>query len=234
MDLGLLFPFQPQQMITKVLVAEDHELANVSLQKTLEELGIREVDYVYYCDHALQKIKHSKIAGNPYDLLITDLSFENDGNPQQITNGVALIAASRLVLPQLKILVFSIESKPAIIDTLFEEQEIDGYVRKSRTDRKDLRLAIDSINRNHRYYPRQLNQLADPKNAYQFTTYDIEIITLLASGVSQKNIPASLVEKGIRPSSLSSVEKRLNHIKIELDFTKNEQLVAFCKDMGII
>jgi two-component system capsular synthesis response regulator RcsB len=30
------------------------------------------------------------------------------------------------------------------------------------------------------------------------------------------------------------VEKRLNLMRETLDFTKNEQLIAFCKDMGVI
>ncbi len=221
-------------MISKVLVAEDHELANVSVQQTLEELGIKDIDYVYYCDDALLKIQHSKISASPYDLLITDLNFENDGNPQKMYDGVSLITACRELLPELKVLVFSVENKPAAIETLFQIQNIDGYVRKSRNDRKELKLAIESVNRNQRYFPRQLSQLINQTNTYQFTEFDIEIISLLASGVSQKNIPASLVEKKFRPSSLSSVEKRLNHIKMELGFNKNEQLIAFCKDMGII
>ena len=41
-------------------------------------------------------------------------------------------------------------------------------------------------------------------------------------------------ENKIRPSGLSSIEKRLNNMKNVLEFSKNEQLVAYCKDMGII
>jgi DNA-binding NarL/FixJ family response regulator len=221
-------------MITKVLIAEDHELANVSVQKTLEELGVRDIDYAFYCDDALVKIQNSKLSGQPYDLLITDLHFENDGIQQQVTDGISLIEASQQLLPAMKIIVFSVENKPATIESLFELQNIDGYVRKSRNDGKELRLALEAIKQHQRYFPRHLTQSINRKNAYQFTDFDIEIISLLANGVSQKNIPSFLLQKGIRPSSLSSVEKRLNHIKVELDCAKNEQLVAFCKDMGII
>ncbi len=202
-------------MINKVLVAEDHELANVSVQKTLEELGITDIDYVYYCDDAILKIKNSAISGQPYDLLITDLNFEMDDKPQHIKDGIALIQASRDHLPQLRIIVFSVENKPATIESLFQVQEIDGYVRKSRHDQKELKLALESIKMNQRYFPRHLSQSAGKSNSYQFTEYDVEIITLLANGIS-------------------SIEKRLNLMKMELGFTKNEQLVAFCKDMGII
>ena len=50
----------------------------------------------------------------------------------------------------------------------------------------------------------------------------------------QKDIPDYLVQHQIKPFGLSGVEKRLNYIREELNFTKNEQMVAFCKDVGVI
>jgi two-component system capsular synthesis response regulator RcsB len=43
-----------------------------------------------------------------------------------------------------------------------------------------------------------------------------------------------LQENQIKPSGLSSLEKRLNHIREVLNFSNNEQLIAYCKDMGIV
>ena len=94
-------------MIKKVLIAEDQESANISVQKTLEQLGIIEIDYVFYCDDALLRITRAARAGNSYDLLITDLSFEEDDQKQNIPTGTELILAARAVQPDLKVLVFS-------------------------------------------------------------------------------------------------------------------------------
>jgi len=221
-------------MIKKILIAEDHESASISVQKTLEELGISDTDYVYYCDDALTKIKHAVQTKQSYDLLITDLSFEEDDRVQHISDGVALIAATRSLQPDLKVLVFSATKDAVIIEKLFVEQSIDAYVRKARNDAKELKLAIEHISKNQRYFPRHLVQLVQQKNAHEFTGFDITIISLLAKGTLQKDIPFHLQQSNIKPSGLSSVEKRLNHIKDMLNFTKNEQLVAFCKDKGII
>lgn len=221
-------------MIKKVLIAEDHESASISIQKTLEEEGIGHPDYAYYCDDALTKIERAKAACDPYDLLITDLSFEEDHHIQRLTGGAALIAAARQVQPELRVLVFSATQDATTIEMLFKKLEIDGYVRKARNDAKELKIAIAQIANNRQYFPRHLVQLIQKKNTYEFTEYDITIISLLAQGVRQKDIPAHLLKNQIRPSGLSSVEKRLNHIKEMLEFSKNEQLVAFCKDMGII
>ncbi|SJZ52024.1 response regulator [Sediminibacterium ginsengisoli] len=221
-------------MIKKVLIAEDQESANISVQKTLEEFGIADPHYVHYCDDAFHKIKKAKEMGDSYDLLITDLSFEEDERVQKIPDGKALILAVREIQPELKILVFSATREATIIEKLYSKLDIDGYVQKARNDAKELKLAIDTIGKNKCYYPRHLLDLVKQMNSHDFTEYDITIITLLAEGIMQKDIPAHLLEKQISPSGLSSVEKRLSRIKETLGFSKNEQLIAFCKDMGFI
>lgn len=220
-------------MINKVLIAEDHETTNLSVQRVLEEIGVEQPEYVYYCDDALAKISRAKQAGNPFDLLITDLYFEKDHNVQQLTEGTQLVEKVRSVQPELKVLVFSAENRPAVIEQLYEKYEIDAFVRKARNDAKELRIAIDSMAKNQRYYPRHLRQFVG-NNSYEFNAFDIAILRLLADGIKQKDIPFYLRRDNIKPSGLSSVEKRLSFLKDELSCSSNEQLIAFCKDKGIL
>jgi two-component system capsular synthesis response regulator RcsB len=221
-------------MITKVLIAEDHESANISVQKTLEDLSITIVEYVYYCDDALDRISKTAGTDRSYDLLITDLYFEPDEHKLTLTGGTDLIAAARNVQPDLKVLVFSAENKPAIIEVLYTQFDIDGYVRKARNDARELKQAINELSQHRRYLPRHILQLINSKNAYEFSDYEITIISLLAQGKLQRDIAGYLQKHQIKPSGLSSVEKKLKDMRDALNFTKNEQLVAFCKDMGII
>ncbi|MFI5161217.1 MAG: response regulator [Sphingobacteriales bacterium] len=221
-------------MFKKILIAEDHESANISVRKTLEDLGIVHPEYVYYCDDALLQIKNGLVSGEPYELLITDLSFDADGREQRLSGGEALIAAARQVQPNLKVLVFSIEKKPAVIDHLFKDTGINGYVIKGRHDAQELKSAIADVYKNKPHAPIHLRQTIRQKNTHDFTGFDIMIIGLLAQGKHQKDIPSYLEQNQVRPSSLSSLEKRLNLIRDAYEFSNNEQLVAFCKDMGII
>ena len=221
-------------MIDKIIIAEDQESANLSVQKTVEELRIDHVDHVFYCDDALNKIQIAKHKDHPYDLLITDLYFEADGTFQKIAGGFDLIRSVRAVQPEIRILVFSTENRPATIDMLFEKYEIDGFVRKARHDAKELKKAIDVLSKGQRYYPQALAQLVKQSNAYEFTEFDINIIRLLSQGYQQNEIPEFLKQRNIKPSSLSTIEKRLNQIREELGFSKNEQLVLFCKETGIL
>ncbi len=217
-----------------ILVAEDHEIANLSLRITLEDLQLTRPQHAYYCEIALSMIKKSGLDQRPYDLLITDLYFETDGSAKQEPDGMELIKAARDLQPGLKVLVFSAESRPVIIRRLYDEFNIDGYVRKARGDAQELKSALESLAKNRKYYPREFRSLAAQENQHDFTEYDKTIVRLLAQGYAQKDIPAWLESNDIRPFSLSSMEKRLNLIKGAMGFTKNEQLVVFCKEMGLI
>jgi two-component system, NarL family, captular synthesis response regulator RcsB len=228
------FRYNSTNMIDKVLIAEDHASANLSLQKTMEELHITQYDDAYYCDDALTKIRMASKNGQPYDLLITDLSFEADGTRQTIDDGYKLIKAVREIQPEIMVLVFTGEHRPAIINSLYKEYEIDAYVRKARNDVRELKLAFDALSKRQQYYPRALAQLIKQANTYEFTEFDISIIRLTLEGYSQKDIAAYFKQHNIKPSSLSAIEKRLNQVREELGFSNNGQLIAFCKDAGIL
>lgn len=221
-------------MFKKVLIAEDHESINISVQKTLEDLKIPNIDYVYYCDDAIGKIQKALREEHPYDLLITDLYYEEDHHEQNLKDGKDLIRKAKEIQPNLKIIVFSAEHKTGIIENLFSDYQINGYVRKARNDSKDLKKSITSVYIGEEYLSFDLKQDMKKLNSYEFSTFDITLVSLLSRGVLQKNIPIHLEERNIKPASLSSVEKRLNSLKEDLQINSNEQLVAFCKDIGII
>ena len=94
-------------MFSKILIAEDHESSNFSVQKVLEDLAILNVDHVYYCDDAFEKLKKSLTSKSPYEVLITDLSFEEDHKKQLIKDGKELVKCCRDFCPEMKVIVFS-------------------------------------------------------------------------------------------------------------------------------
>lgn len=221
-------------MFKKVLIVEDHESISISVRKTLADIGISNAKYTYYCDDAMMLIRKSLANGDAYDLLISDLYFEEDHRPQKITDGIALTSMIKQLQPDIKMIIFSAETRVAIIESLFKNCGIDGYVRKARHDAKELKLAIEAIANKKSYISTDLRESLRQKNSHEFTDFDTIIITQLAQGTLQKDIPTYLMHNNIRPSGLSSIEKRLNLIKETLGFSKNEQLVAYCKDFGII
>jgi two-component system capsular synthesis response regulator RcsB len=222
-------------MFKKVLIAEDHESVSISVQKTLTDLNVLHDNrnYVYYCDDALKRIVKALDEGEPYELLITDLSFDYD-LPQVLTGGIELIHAAKRVQPDLKVLVFSIDNRNSVAIGLLNDLDIDAYVPKARHDAKDLKAALEKMSENKKYLSPNLKKAVSLDPLFVFNEYDKTIISLLAKGSTQKEIPLYLQKNNIKPSSLSSIEKRLNTIKTILDISNNEQLIAFCKDKKVI
>jgi len=217
-----------------ILVVEDQEMANLSLRITLEKLQLPQPLHCYHTDHAISFLKKGLAVDQPYDLLITDLYFEDIGTAKQLPDGMELVRTVKTLQPELKILVFSAESKIAVIRRLYDELKIDGYVRKSRGDANSLKEALEQLDLNKRYYPREYRSLAAQQNQHDFTDRDKAIVRLLNEGYSQQEISNWLEMNAMPPFGLSSVEKRLKLMRMAMNFNKNQQLIGFCKDLGII
>ena len=221
-------------MFKKVLIAEDHEMQNLSVQKTVQDLNILIIEHVHYCDDAVEKVKKSIRDNTPFDLLITDLYYDTDHRAQKLKDGREMASAIRTLLPSIKVIFFSAEQKSGIIDSLFKDYQINGYVRKARNDGKELKKAINTVFSGRNYLTLDIQQDVKKLNSYEFSSYDITLVSLLSKGVMQKNIPTFLLNNDIKPNSISSIEKRLNFLRDQLQINSNEQLVAFCKDLGVI
>jgi DNA-binding NarL/FixJ family response regulator len=223
-------------MFQKVLIAEDHGCTSLGLQLALKEFNIEleGKSRVYNCDLALRRITKALSEGEPYELLITDLSFDGEFEESEITDGQALIKAVKEIQPDLKIIVFSVEARASVANSLFKELNIDGYVPKGQGDMADLKQAIQNVYGNKKHLSQHLVKTNLDEVQYHFSEFERTIVSLLAEGITQKNIPAYLEAKQIKPASLSSVEKQLNTTKTALNIFTNEQLIAYCKDKKII
>lgn len=217
-------------MFTKVLVSEDYESFSISVKNTLHELEILDVHLVYYCDDAINKTHRSVREEHPFQLLITDISFEEDHREQHIKNGKELILEMKEIIPDIKIIVFSVDRKPAFIKDLFELYGIHGYVAKGRGDTKEMKKAVQMVWNGEKFYP----SFYKKNNVIELAPLEFHILELLSKGVIQKNIPSQLQEKNVRPSSLSSVEKTLGNLKETFGANSNEHLISITKDLGII
>ncbi|MBS1550109.1 MAG: response regulator [Bacteroidetes bacterium] len=221
-------------MFHKIIIAEDYQSTNLSIQKALSDLQIHQTQYTTYCDEAYKKIYEAIAAKQPYEVLVTDLSFDEDENIQNLKSGFELIKAVKRLRPETKIVVFSAEKKDGIIHNLFQEYGINAFVHKGRNDMNELKIAFEKIYLDENYISSETRNSFQKMNSYEFSKYDIALVEHLSQGILQKDLPAIFVKKNLKPNSLSSIEKRLNIIRHSLKLSNNEQLISFCKDLGII
>jgi len=222
-------------MFTKVLIADDIDFNDVGAALTLKELGVPEIEYAKYCDDALLKIKKAHLDENPFQLLISDLSFKGDHRENQLNSGEELIHAAKVLFPELKTIVFSIEDRAHRIKFLFDELKIDGYVVKGRNMLYDLKQAIQKAfsNETENISP-ELAHLLQDKTTSEIGHYDVLLIKYLSIGITQENMETVFKQEGISPHSKSSIEKHLNKLKIYFKANNTVHLVAIAKDLGII
>lgn len=222
-------------MFTKVLIADDIDFNDVGAALTLKELGVPEIEYAKYCDDAFLKIKKAHLDGNPFQLLISDLSFKGDHRENQLNSGEELIHAAKELFPELKTIVFSIEDRAHRIKFLFDELHVNGYVLKGRNTLYDLKRAIQKAysNETENISPELVHLLQDQTTS-EIGNYDVLLIKYLSIGITQENMEMVFKQEGISPHSKSSIEKHLNKLKIYFKANNTVHLVAIAKDLGII
>ncbi|MGJ8664729.1 MAG: response regulator [Patiriisocius sp.] len=221
-------------MFTKVLVSDDLGSINSGVAIVLQELMVREIIQVQYCDDAYLKIKSATMKEAPIELLITDLSFVPDHRQQSFNSGEELVAILKKEHPELRILVYSVEDRSLLIKRLINDLKVDGYVSKGRNGLNELKQAINTIAKGDIYISPQLNQLINQKKGLDIDDYDIELMRLLSLGKSQEEISSNFKQNNISPSSLSTIEKRLNRLRIQFKANNAIHLVSIVKDLGLI
>lgn len=221
-------------MFKKVLIAEDFDSINIAVKQTLESLGVEEIQYAKYCDDALLKFKKAKQDNEPFDLLISDLSFVADYRKVAIPSGEKLIEVIRNLQPELNVIVYSVEDKAYTIKTLFEEQKINAFVHKGRNSISQLKTAIETLLYGKIFISPDLANILQDKTAKEIDNYDIALLNHLANGVAIDDMVALFKKINITPNSKSAIEKRVAKLKDYFKASNNVHLIAIAKDLGII
>lgn len=220
-------------MFKKVLVAEDIDSINIGITAALKKEFTFSMVSASYCDNAFLKLKKSILDNDPFDLMITDLSFKKDHRIAKIQSGEELIAKVKNMLPSLKVIIYSIEDRAFKINEYLNYLEVDAYVLKGRNSSQDLIKAIRALEQNKTYVSRQLSYKMQSMPALEIDNYDIRLIKALANGLSQQEIALLFKKQNVTPSSLSSIEKRINKLKDYFMAKNTTHLIAIAKDMGL-
>jgi DNA-binding NarL/FixJ family response regulator len=221
-------------MFNKILISDDLDSINHGVFAVAKDLGIADIAQVQYCDDAYLKIKKSFIDLTPFSLLITDLSFKSDHRKQKYTNGDSLIKELKQEYPNLKVIVYSVEDRLQRVRTLIQNYKVDAFVCKGRYGLNELSKAIMEVYNNETYLSPQIQQALSDKTNLEIKDYDIKLLHHLSEGMSQEEISHHFKRKRVSPSSLSSIEKRLNTLRIQFKANNAIHLVAITKDLGLI
>ena len=221
-------------MFKNVLVVDDHASVNHGIVQILKNnTSIQQVAFTQYCEDAYIKFQKAAQDNNPYDLIILDLTFKEDHRKQIIKSGLDLINLLRSKQPDIKIIIYSAEDRKAKITSYIERYDINGFISKGRYGLKELLEAIPNVWSNRLYTSKAL-ELKEHNSTFEIDDFDIMILQELAKGMSQKKIAEHFQIKNTKSNSLSSIEKRINKLKIHFKAKNTIHLISICKDLGII
>lgn len=221
-------------MFKKVLIAEDFDSINIAVAQTLELLGVEQIQYAKYCDDALLKFKKAKHDNEPFDLLISDLSFVTDYRKVEIPSGEKLIEVIKKLDENINIIVYSVEDKSYTIKTLFEVHNINAFVHKGRNSISQLKTAIETLLYGKTFISPELVHALQDKTGKEIDNYDITLLTHLANGIAIEDMEGLFKKLNITPNSKSTIEKRVAKLKDYFKASNNIHLIAITKDLGII
>ncbi len=221
-------------MFKKVLVAEDMDAINKGVLSILSDLNIKNIDQVQYCDDAYLKIKKAEKDNDPFELLITDLSFVADYREQKFISGEELIAILNKENPNLKVIAYSIEDRIQKVRRLVNKYNVSAYVCKGRRGLIELSEAVCAVAKNELYLSAIVQNALSPKSELEIKDYDITLLNLLSKGLTQNEISLYFKENEITPNSLRAIEKHLNTLRTQFEANNAIHLVAIVKDLGLI
>ncbi|UUV20241.1 helix-turn-helix domain-containing protein [Paenimyroides aestuarii] len=222
-------------MFKKVLIAEDIDSISLGVVTALENYSEMEIHHSKYCDDALLKIKKALQDNQPFDLLISDLSFKTDHQKTELKSGEELVQAAKELQPEIKIIIYSIEERMAKIKSMFDNNLINAYISKGRNSTQELKKALANLyEKGGKYIPESLQSKLLETSVFEIEAQDIELLQLLAKGYSRDEISEVFYTKNYASASLSSVEKRINRLKIHFNSRNITHLVSQTKDIGLI
>lgn len=221
-------------MFKKVLVVDDIDSMNHAVATVLSAFNIEHIEYAQYCDNAYLKAKRAIQDGEPFDLLICDLSFKSDHRKVKIASGKDLIAILKKEDPELKIIVNSIEDHPNTVKALWDSGNIEAYVCKDRQGMKELNEAIVTVFRGNTYNSPRIERSLKQGNLIILNDFEIKLLRHVSNGLTHQEIQENFKENQISPSSKSAIEKRLKELREDFNAKTTPHLIGLLKDLKLI
>lgn len=222
-------------MLKKILLVEDIDSVSLGVESLLEKHTEAIISTAKYCDEAFLKIKKALLEESPYDLMITDLSFKEDHRNAKIESGDELIAEVKKIQPGIKTIAYSVEDRAHKIKPLFENLGINGYICKGRESSAEIIEAVTLLqDSDARYISKSMAHLLRDTSVIEIEDYDIEVLKHLSHGLTQNEIGSEFKNSGIHASSVSSIEKRINKLKVYFKAKNTIHLVSIAKDLGLV
>ena len=212
----------------KILIADDHRLVREGMEAILS--GVDEVEIVGLVASGEEAINLAR--SNRPDVVLMDILMPG-------MNGIEAARWIKEIDQNIRVILVTMEVSKDYVSAGIKSG-VDGYLPKD-VSRKILLDAIRSVHRGERFFNDAVKRLIfedfytveklkNPKKALpnQLTQRETEVLALVASGKSNKEIAETLY------ISVKTVETHKTHILIKLGLNNNSELIRYAIKNNII
>ncbi|WP_075340584.1 response regulator [Tenacibaculum agarivorans] len=220
---------------TKILLTDDHQLIIEGILSYLN--GIENLDIVTTnsCDDAYAKIKVA-LVDEPFDILFTDLSFDNTDNSSKIDSGENLIKTLRSENIDIKVGVLTGHSETNRIFNVIRNLEPSAYLLKGKCNTNELNFAIQKMLAGEIYYTHEIHQKLLKRALVEIQMDDvaIQILKELPNHPKISNLEGVVKKEDGSFLKIRSIENKLAKLRTDLQANNNTDLVLKAKELGIL
>lgn len=219
----------------RILIADDHQLVIQGILCSLKEVGDFDVVSTTTCDEAFQLIKTHQ-NNNPFQLLFTDLSFDNSTKDTNLDGGEELIKAIRNNEIDIKIAVITGHTETNRVYNVISNLNPNAYLLKSKCDAIEIGFAVQKMLANDYYYTHEIHQKIMKRNIVQIQMDDVavQILKELPNHPKISNLEGVITKSDGSVIKLRSIETKLGILRADLNANNNTDLILKAKELGII
>jgi DNA-binding NarL/FixJ family response regulator len=192
-----------------VLIVEDHEITRNGLQMMLSQQP--DMSVVGACGNSDEGLKVAQ-SKRP-DVILLDLHLPGTGGPCATVKSFCSIPGARVI-------VFSVENRPAYIETVMQLGPA-GYLLKSESTA----TVIDTVRRVVSDHKKITSKELSSTPA-KLTPSEQEVLRMLAKGMKYQTIAES------RHTSPETIRKQCEMLVLKLGLSTREELIAWAAKNG--
>ena len=220
---------------SKILLVDDHQLIIEGILSSLKDIDNLEIETANSCDEAFFKIK-AALHSNPFHIVFTDLSFDNNNGNVILDGGEALIKAIQQEEIDIKTGVITGHSETNRIFNVIHNLNPFAYILKGNCSTDELTFAIQKMLKGEVYYTHKIHQklLKRALIEIQMDEVAIQILKELPKHTKIANLEGCI--KKVDGSLIKSrtIENKLAKLRLDLQANNNTDLVLKAKELGVI
>lgn len=220
---------------TKILLVDDHQLILEGILSYLKDIDGLEIETANSCDEAFSKIK-SSLSENPFHIVFTDLSFDNQNQNVILDGGESFIKSIIKEKIPIKVGVITGHSETNRIFNVIHNLNPSAYILKGKCSTDELTFAIQKMLKGEVYYTHEIHQklLKRALVEIQMDEVAIQILKELPRHAKISNLEGLIKKDDGSLIKVRSIESKLSKLRTDLQANNNTDLVLKAKELGIV